>query len=128
MALSEAEREQARRIASELLGIGGRCMYWDHTPEGYDNAICQQRGFWGEIYSKLVAIGAGDSQTDPSEYAENLKLAWTEGFYGVSHSNWPGACPGLEVHFMEAESAIMKSEDGDYIEELVDVILPWEVD
>ena len=119
MALSEAEREQARRIATELMGTGGRCMYWDHTPEGYD--------FWEEIYSKLVALGDGDSETDTAEYAENLKLEWTEGFYGVSHSNWSGACPRLEVHFMEAKSAIKKSEDGDYIEELVDVILPWEV-
>ena len=120
MALSEAEREQARRIAIELKGTGGRCMYWHHTPEGYE--------FWVDVFSKLVAIADGAPETDPAEYAENLKLEWTEGFYGVSHSNWPGACPRLEVHFMEAKSAIKKSEDGDYIEELVDVILPWEVD
>jgi hypothetical protein len=120
MALSEAEREQARRIAIELKGTGERCMFWHHTPEGYE--------FWVDVFSKLVAIGEGDSETDPAEYAENLKLEWTDGFYGVSHSDWLGVCSRLEVHFMEAKSAIKKSEDGDYIEELVDVILPWEVD
>ena len=122
MALSEAEREQARRIAIELKGTGERCMFWHHTPEGYE--------FWVDVFSKLVAIGEGDSETDPADFADNLKLVWSDGFFGISHYNWgwPGNCQYLEEHIKDAKKEILKSEDGDYIEELVDVILPWEVD
>ena len=116
MALSEAEREQARRIASELKGAGGRCMYWHHTPEGYD--------FWEGIYAKLLVIADGDSETDPADFADNLKLVWSDSFLGISHFN----CQYLEEHIKDAKKEILKSEDGDYIEELVDVVLPWEVD
>ena len=117
MALSEAEREQARRIAAELKGtVGGRCMYWHHTPEGYD--------FWEGIYAKLLVIADGDSETDPADFADNLKLVWSDSFLGISHFN----CQYLEEHIKDAKKEILKSEDGDYIEELVDVVLPWEVD
>ena len=120
MALSEAEREQARRIAIELKGTGGRCMFWHHTPEGYE--------FWVDVFSKLVAIADGAPETDPSEYADALKLLWSDRIAHASYHNPASGCKRFEDHFTEAENEFRHTEDGEYMADLVDVILPWEVD
>ena len=78
---------------------------------------------FGELKTLLTEV-----EQESQEYAEALKLLWSDSIAHASYHNPASDCKRFEGHFTEAENVFRYTEDGDYIEELVDVILPWEVD
>ena len=116
MALTFSQKSLCIKLAGDLF----TAFDWASTKEG--------REYWAQVSCKLTSMAMEPSEdSDPSEYAEALNLLWSERIGYASHHTANG-CKRFEDHFTEAENVFRHTEDGDYIEELVDVVLPWEVD
>ena len=91
--------------------------------EGFKNFLRTMQSAGVIDFGALKTI-LTEVEQESQEYADALKLLWSDSSYHNSASG----CKRFEDHFTEAENEFRHTEDGDYIEELVDVVLPWEVD
>lgn len=117
--LSGRDRENLR-MAARCVRIAFR---WESTPEGVE--------YWDTVYRRLSKMADGPKRgpeddmppadMDPYCVSTGCASHWATGEY------WDRTCADA-MHMPEWRAEIIRcTEDGEYLDDIMDIALPWEV-